>query len=341
MLHSVHALRFFASLGVVIHHSLTSYGPNLTGLLVGAAGVDIFFVISGVVIGYADHNEGALVFALKQLIRMIPLYWLATLTCALVRHSMYGEVPTWEQVARSLLLVPDFSQPSWFPIYVPAWTLCFEVAFYALFALLLPWAGRATTLSAAIISVALVAVTVPVPFVAGASFDTSYFLEFAVGLLVAEALYRGFRLPPKLGLLSLVLGIIVFAIHRDGWYSSHLLGWGIPAMLVVLGALGLEQKAFWRNRVLVLGGSASYALYLFHLTTMEPLLLWLERSGLDLHSQPRLIALREVILVGSAVCVGVLIHLVVERPMLSTLRRVLLRSRKQVQVTGSASRVPL
>ena len=49
-LYSVHFLRFFASASVVVHHVIARYEPKL---IVGAAGVDMFFIISGLVIGLA------------------------------------------------------------------------------------------------------------------------------------------------------------------------------------------------------------------------------------------------------------------------------------------------
>jgi exopolysaccharide production protein ExoZ len=326
-LHSVHALRFFAAFAVLVHHSLTAWGPPLTDVQLGAAGVDVFFVISGVVIGYADHDDGAYGFVVKRVVRVIPLYWIATLVFSVVRYLQFADLPTWENVVRSLFLVPDFAH-RWFPIYYPAWTLCFEVSFYGLFALLLPWLGRGTTLAAAIVTATVAILPVPVPFVPGATFNTPQCLEFAMGLLIAEALSRGFRMPPIAGALAFSLGIAAFAIRHHDSYDLRVLHWGVPSALVVFGAIGLERGAIWRNRQLVLGGSASYAIYLFHVTAMEPLLRVLEGAGLDLHSRIRFVVLREVILLSAGVGAGVLAHLVIERPLLPALRRMLLPARR-------------
>lgn len=238
---------------------------------------------------------------------------------------MHGEVPSLSKIAYSLTLVPDFSSNNWFPIYNPGWTLSVELAFYGLFASLLACADRSVTILAAVAGISLCALRVPVPFVAGATFGTSYFFEFSCGLIIAEAIRSGYSLPPHAGRAAFCLGLAILGLHYDGWQSSELLGWGLPAVLLVLGALGLERNRLWRSRLLEIGGSASYAIYLFHLTTMEPLLSWLEQSGLDLHSSVRSIVVRELILVGNSVAVGVLIHLAVERPMLSFLRRHILR----------------
>jgi len=100
---------------------------------------------------------------LQLLIRLIPLYWLATLAYVQERYITFGLVPGWGHVIHSLLLLPDFSEPNWFPIYVPAWTLCFEAAFYLMFALLLPLARPSPVLAAIIISASLTALQVPNP----------------------------------------------------------------------------------------------------------------------------------------------------------------------------------
>jgi exopolysaccharide production protein ExoZ len=334
LLYSIQTLRFFAAVGVVIHHSLTSLGAQMTTVLVGAAGVDIFFVISGVVIGSMDSRDGVLTFAIKRLIRLIPLYWLATLAYVLERYITFGLVPGWGHVIHSLLLLPDFSDPNWFPIYVPAWTLCFEATFYLMFALLLPLARPSPALAAIIISASLTALQVPNPLAPSSFFNTSLFMEFAVGLMIAQMLRHWTVLPLKFGALSLTSGLLIFAQHFDGWGGPELLGWGIPAALTVLGAVGLERLRFWRHRILVLGGNASYAIYLFHLTIMEPLLVKLEQSGIDLHSTAARVAMREVLLVGTAVLIGTLIHMTIERPLLGFLRKAAFGPRVDVRVAG-------
>ncbi len=319
-LHALQALRFVAAFAVMVHHSLTAFGPPLTDVVVGAAGVDIFFVISGVVIGYADHDDGALRFAAKRVIRVIPLYWLATLVYGIFRYYAWHEDPTWDRVLRSLFLVPDFAGP-WVPIYYPAWTLCFELAFYALFGSLLPWLGRNTTLAAALIAAGLAAMRIPVPFVPGAHFDTILFIEFAAGLLLAEAWRRGFSLPARLGALAMAIGCVGFAARPSFGFDLRVVWWGVPAMLLVIGALSLEQVRLFRARSLTLGGDASYALYLFHIPVMEGLVMACAALHVQLSGRIRFVVLRESLLLGVALAAGIAVHLWVERPVLRSLRR--------------------
>ena len=328
-LQALQALRFVAAAAVMVHHSLTAFGPSLTNIMVGSAGVDVFFVISGVVIGYMDHDDGARRFAIKRLIRVIPLYWLATLVYGIFRYYFWHEAPETARILHSLFLVPDFSN-GWVPIYYPAWTLSFELAFYVLFGALLPIAGRHTALSAAIVAIGLSRMPVPVPFVAGALFGTPLFLEFGAGLLLAESIRRGFRLPAALGTLSVILGVAGFAVRRDYPGDLRPVDWGIPAFLLVLGALSLERSRLFRWKPLVIGGDASYALYLFHIPAMEGMVFACAALGIDLQSRIRFIALREILLLGAALIVGVAVHRFIERPMLGFLRTVFLGRRPAI-----------
>src|SRR6476661_6843983 len=80
VLTSIQAMRFIASMAVVMHHSLEWFSIPI---YLGAAGVDIFFVISGVVIGYSTRpNSPPWPFLIKRLVRVMPIYWVATLAFA-------------------------------------------------------------------------------------------------------------------------------------------------------------------------------------------------------------------------------------------------------------------
>lgn len=76
-LYSIQALRGIAAVLVTAFH----FFPN--EFIVGAAGVDIFFVISGLIMGTIGVNERPLVFLCKRIIRIAPLYWLFTFVMCL------------------------------------------------------------------------------------------------------------------------------------------------------------------------------------------------------------------------------------------------------------------
>ena len=90
---SIHYLRGLAALLVVFHHSIIQLAPvrdHYAHVEFGQAGVDIFFVISGFVI-YLSNGKGRLgsgEFLKRRIIRIVPLYWLATLAVVAVRLGL-------------------------------------------------------------------------------------------------------------------------------------------------------------------------------------------------------------------------------------------------------------
>ena len=106
---SIQYFRAAAALMVVAHHGhqklpwlIERYPYKL-----GEAGVDIFFVISGFVMVYITNNSrvGCFDFLRDRVTRIVPLYWLATMTLAalvIVRPSAINDSS--ELTVRHLLL---------------------------------------------------------------------------------------------------------------------------------------------------------------------------------------------------------------------------------------------
>ena len=94
--------------------------------------------------------------------------------------------------------------------------------------------------------------------------------------------------------------------------------WGLPAALVVLGAVGLEAE--WGRRLpraLLELGNASYSIYLVHPFIISPLwvvLVHFGRSGTE--------ALAEMIILSLLACAlaGEIVHRLLERPLMNLLR---------------------
>ena len=145
---NIELLRFIAALAVVYLHAagtlragaFSEVGPNpLTEL--GAAGVDVFFVISGFVIflSLTRKNRTPIEFARDRLIRIVPAYWILTVSHLIFFGSVAilrgTEVPfdiSW--TIQSLFFV---SQPlgNSLPLISPGWTLEIEMLFYLLVAM--------------------------------------------------------------------------------------------------------------------------------------------------------------------------------------------------------------
>ena len=98
----------------------------------------------------------------------------------------------------------------------------------------------------------------------------------------------------------------------------RVLGWGIPAVLVMVAALPIGPPRTWLARCAVLVGDASYALYLTHVFVMIAYGWLLKSTGIGTTNQIPIVA----IVVAVAIVTAVLAHLLVEQPLLAMVRRV-------------------
>ena len=319
MLYSIHFLRFIAATAVVVNHTDVLLTWNI---VVGGAGVDLFFVISGVVIGLSTPPDMSIrEFLVRRFIRIFPLYWLATFVWV-AYSARFGVKANMEHVVRSALLLPDFS-PGWYPVYFPAWTLQFEIFFYAAFALCM-LAGRFAQPLCCIVLVAT-AVGFSEPGNPSIYFAVAtVLLEFVAGMLIAMAIARGWIPGPALGALLIGAAIIWFAANATPypgpWPRERT--WGIPAVLMVFGVLAFEMRPFFRGRAALLGGNASYAIYLTHLTLIQAIFLIAKLNGFAPEQHRFVLA---AIAIPASIALGALIYLAIDRPLLACLRRMLLR----------------
>ncbi|MEY9103377.1 peptidoglycan/LPS O-acetylase OafA/YrhL [Sinorhizobium fredii] len=140
---TIQYLRAAAALAVVVFHAAEKTGHDFA---VGAAGVDVFFVISGFIMWVISDRRPLTPakFIWDRIRRIVPIYWFAT--AVMIAGALAGLFPnlalTLDHVLASLFFIP-FRSPSsgeiW-PLLVQGWTLNFEMLFYAVFAasLLLP-----------------------------------------------------------------------------------------------------------------------------------------------------------------------------------------------------------
>src|SRR5262245_30352872 len=141
---NIQGLRAIAALMVVSCHVFQDIAPMRTHwakpffVTVGAAGVDLFFVISGFIIYHVAQRSIAgmdvvgkgrtvYAFAMKRFIRIYPLYWIVFATSSLVMSWAPPPASPHESLLQLLALIDDVPN---FRVYV-AWTLTFEVYFYA------------------------------------------------------------------------------------------------------------------------------------------------------------------------------------------------------------------
>jgi exopolysaccharide production protein ExoZ len=125
-----------AATAVVVHHAIYVVAPD-TSARVGAAGVDLFFVISGFIIATVANRRSPSDFLADRIWRIFPL-WLLVVTPWLIAKQ--PELPA---VLTSLTLWPVFGNQIYAPTPGVGWSLCFEMLFYGAFALALLGWGRA------------------------------------------------------------------------------------------------------------------------------------------------------------------------------------------------------
>ena len=343
----VQALRFFAAFLVVLTHS-TFYAserllPGVGFWPDGATGVNIFFVISGFVMVVSTTElrgraDGWRIFAWRRLIRIVPMYWIATtlklialiLIPAAVLHSQLDVF----HIVSSYLFIPTVNVEGEFkPFLAVGWTLYFEMFFYALFALALYLrANLYYFVGTVLVAFASMSMFRTAGLAATMFFDPIV-LQFFFGMLVAATIWRtptlnriskrhpGF--PAALSVCGVVLLLAPFQVPNvpDAFRT------GLPATMIVLGVVLLEPHLKGRlPKTLLLLGDASYVLYLFH-----PLIAPIVPT---VFQKADILNFWACVLVSSALAIFAcaVIHIVIERPLTQQLRS-LTRARRAAEVS--------
>ena len=141
---TIQFLRFLAAMAVVLfhgHQAATAHTYQWLGYWfdMGAAGVHVFFVISGFVImhtsyGARDQGMQTVRFLLKRFVRIFPIYWICCVAYVAYQNT-FGtgyNLPLATWIGAIFLMPGDSSR-----IIGPGWTLSFELFFYLCFATIL------------------------------------------------------------------------------------------------------------------------------------------------------------------------------------------------------------
>ena len=346
-LKSIQVLRAVAAIGVLTLHAATEKVTFLGGepgpyrnFLLGAAGVDLFFVISGFVMVYSSESlfgrrDGPRRFFLRRLARIAPLYWAVTVAIILYIYAAHGRV-LWDiytpaSLVASFLFWPFPRVDGYaFPVHLLGWTLNYEMFFYAVFAAAILLPRRVAVPAIVVVFGALVTlgryVTLPLPFQFWAN---SIILEFCYGMVIALIYREGMRLPPAAAFVLGAAAVAGFAAALTPDSEWRVLFWGLPGAALV-ASCALSERT-WHpgpvGRFFGLLGDASYSLYLVHPLTF-PLVRWTIGRAFDFSQIPWVYA---GIAYVAAIAASVACYLAFERPITRALQR---RLRERSQLPG-------
>lgn len=287
-INNIQAMRGIASLSVFMGHALLLMaGIGLDRYfsffgVVASSGVDIFFVISGFIIstvavksGQADQSRVrcAWNFGIKRVVRIYPVYWIVFLFAFLLSGWVNFAPP----VTDIKPLIQQFLLFTHVNSYImAAWSLAFEIYFYAVVVTCLLISPRHVGKILALWAVVVIAVIAYDYFIGHRGWIgllplSPLILEFIMGMVVACLIHCGLS---GFAMTSAFVGVVSFIVGSEvmrsmGW--STLNPWyrtfynGLPSAFIIYAVVALEYRRVWVfSKGWVKLGDASYSLYIWH-----------------------------------------------------------------------------
>ncbi len=274
---TVDGLRGLAVMLVVFWHVLRAdvFGMHwFHALNLGRMGVQLFFVISGFVIGalLTDRESGLRTlprFMARRMLRLTPPYFaaIALVLTLLEIFKRLNPAGSYLELRPDLLLcsLAYLCYPLGLPLYLKVgWSLEIEVQFYLIACCIVPLALARGVRTAWLTAVCLLAIAPFAPEATALRFAPPFVLGMAI-----VAYRRG------------VLGLPAFALVSVGLsaYWGAALGEAETGTILALGALAIALEVRM-PAVLVWLGGISYSLYLVHLPIGPPFVSAVKRGGL-------------------------------------------------------------
>lgn len=369
-LDSLTGLRFFAAWMVVVHHfsnfASLPFLSRYTGF--GASGVSFFFVLSGFVLtwSFVPHDTAPR-FYWRRFARIWPLHAVTTLLALPVFYSMRDVPYDCTAILLSFALLHAWvpTATTYFAGNPASWSLSCELFFYALHPLFIraTLALRLAALAAAACCVLLTIFVVArwspewwsARIVGWLLYISPLFRvgEFLLGMALAAAMKRGFRVP---------LGVLPSALLIAAWFhveyrlaplhfgaearvlTANLTYVALPVLYALLIAAAAQldfdgARSALRSKPMVLLGQWSYALYLVHATIIYFLL---EQYGFRTYNAFANV-LWFALVTAISVVASAALYTVVEHPLeqrLRNLQRAWIAGREQSSSPAAARATP-
>lgn len=349
-LNALQGLRAYAAAMVVFVHAISTYSekvflvesmPLPQGL--GELGVKIFFCISGFIIYNSSEklNSGpssAFEFITRRIIRIAPLYWMATLVYA-AKLSAQGNPPGIIDLVKSLFFIPYADITGLMrPVLGVGWSLNFEMLFYITFflAILIKTNARFYIVSTLliIINVAHSAFATqtnltiaPNPIYLISNYLLYYFLA---GMLIAkifEVSHDKKFWPRTTQTQSITYSSATIALYfiytATNTIDALTLEWLMIACSVfcvfwcITEIQSSRQVRHPGSDLLCLAGDASYSTYLIHGFVMGPAARAIKFFNIGI--SPIVFSLTMILI---CTIVGILVHFYIEKPTLRYLNNI-------------------
>jgi len=335
----IDAGRGVASLSVVAFHAAAMMHPIQYSGRVGLDnrlnilqyGVEFFFALSGFIIWYSHASwlgarEKTTEFIVRRIFRIWPTYLFVVAITLIINQFQRDKLELSFGILLKQILLIDI------PLWVgPAWTLQFEIYFYALFAVLI------YSIRFGVIAMAAVAIGLIYRYIyddgdsRGDFFQVltnSYIVIFVLGALAANCvLVNKTRQALIFGLaFSLVSSFAVLVLEANilighGLLVKNLI-LGVWFSTIVLALYCLDVAKIKAPNALVYMGDISYSLYISHIIVIGVVYAMLSRAGV--YS-----ILTEVLLVGVALLFSIMVSSMicrgVEKPGIALGRRAVIK----------------
>lgn len=211
-IYSLDFLRALGCIGVVLNHATSLSEPTFINYIPPFR-VELFFTISGLLayLAFKPHTN-AFAFAKRRLLRLVPLYWLATFLAIILYYFHTGSLIDYQHIISSILFIRQ-PENQLAPILYPAWTLNFEIAFIAIISISYLINKKYTVLTASIIIISISLLRYKLDVYYFDYYINQRFTSFVFGILVGHLISTKQYVPSHIALPASAIFLIIIIFN--------------------------------------------------------------------------------------------------------------------------------